>query len=798
MARIIYNKSSRIETDCPVFGQPCQLIDNVLPTYLDVGKFVLHTQIEMAKKSSGNHTKNIPFATIFGIVAEEVRAIWNKASIPCSSKKNIIKKIQSMWTQKEVIRKKNITEINNHVKDEWSKLFDICQCKCKKIPNIPFKCTCPTHMKVKNRELEFLFDQRGSRLHVIGGFDRNVTARLKVVQKETAKVKNFLQHKQRKEKASEDESQTNQDESDPLNNNIWFIEDGSDTDFDPCICPEQISERNYQDLENLVKVCDRYNISSVAGALLVNVYLKDLGLLTKSNIVDRKKLDRQRQLYRDIMQKEEEIRQKNEPMTSLYFDGRQDLTIALKEKNGKKLKITKKEEHFSLVEEPKSLYLGHVTPKCGTGVEIAKSLYSWVLNTGAIDTLLVVGGDGCRVNTGYENGVIACLESFIGRPLQRFICLLHANELPLRAALNHYVGRTIGPDKHEGSISKQIHDPQLTDLPIVNFKKVDSQFPVIDEEVHTDLSTDQLYLYDICQGIISGQIDPGLAARQPGTIGHARWLTTASSILRLYVSTRNPTKKLNAVVNIIIRLYAIMWFQIKSHPKAVDGPKNLFMMVELVRQFPQPDQVFLKRKIQNNAYFAHSENILLTMLTDTDEAIRHRAVDLIQKIRAKSISISDDSKDEEYYEHDDSYEHNLEDEFEISFDTEFENYVPEDIQRESVRAFKVPKLNFNATSYVDMINWDNEIFEPPLTLYIDDAELNACIKNPFEVLPYPGHTQAVERAVKLTTEASSLVIGEKQRDGMIRQKIDSRKIVKKFISKKDALPLLNVSLINHE
>lgn len=77
-------------------------------------------------------------------------------------------------------------------------------------------------------------------------------------------------------------------------------------------------------------------------------------------------------------------------MTSLYFDGRQDLTIALKEKNGKKLKITKKEEYFSLVpEEPKSLYLGHVTPKCGTGVEIAKSLYSWVLNTGAIDTLVV-------------------------------------------------------------------------------------------------------------------------------------------------------------------------------------------------------------------------------------------------------------------------------------------------------------------------------------------------------------------------------------------------------------------------
>ena len=454
------------------------------------------------------------------------------------------------------------------------------------------------------------------------------------------------------------------------------------------------------------------------------------------------------------------------------------------------IKYKKKEEHYSLVEEPKSLYLGHVTPKYGTGIEIAKALYSWLANAGSIDTLKVIGGDGCSVNTGYENGVFACLESFIGRPLQRFICLLHANELPLRAAITHYVGRTIGPDKHEGSISKQIHNPQLTELPIVNSKSVSSEFPVI-EEVHKDLSTDQLYLYDICQGIIAGKIDPGLAARHPGTIGHAQWLTTASSILRLYVSTEKPSNKLNAIVNIIIKLYARMWFQIKCNPKAVDGPKNLFMMVELIKVLPYSDQLILKKKIQNNAYFAHSENLLLTMLTDNDEVIRHKAVDLIKNIRTRSIPISDDVNDEDHYEVDYSYEQDLDDELDMSLDTEFENDVTENILRQSVRPFRIPKLNFSATSYVDMINWNNVIYEPPLTLHLTDADLNACIKHPLEVLPYPGHTQAVERAVKLTTEASSSVIGEKQRDGMIHQKIQSRKIVKKFNTMKDTLPLVN-------
>ena len=64
---------------------------------------------------------------------------------------------------------------------------------------------------------------------------------------------------------------------------------------------------------------------------------------------------------------------------------------------------------------------------------------------------------------------------------------------------------------------------------------------------------------------------------------------------------------------------------------------------------------------------------------------------------------------------------------------------------------------------------------------------------PISIPDYPNHTQAVERAVKITTEAASKVVGFEQRHGMICQRIKARKLISKFHSKKDALPLLEKS-----
>ena len=93
----------------------------------------------------------------------------------------------------------------------------------------------------------------------------------------------------------------------------------------------------------------------------------------------------------------------------LFFDGRKDKTI-VREKKGTKL-YTKvvSEEHVSLIGEPNSRFLGHVTPKSGTEKDIADSILQFLEDREHNKQLLnftAIGCDGTIVNTGHNNGVI--------------------------------------------------------------------------------------------------------------------------------------------------------------------------------------------------------------------------------------------------------------------------------------------------------------------------------------------------------------------------------------------------------
>ena len=62
-------------------------------------------------------------------------------------------------------------------------------------------------------------------------------------------------------------------------------------------------------------------------------------------------------------------------------------------------------------------------------------------------------------------------------------------------------------------------------------------------------------------------------------------------------------------------------------------------------------------------------------------------------------------------------------------------------------------------------------------------QLQNMYKTKYE-LDIPCHNQAVERHIKVVTEASMLVYGFERRDGLIRQKLKSRKLMKCFNTKK--------------
>ena len=103
---------------------------------------------------------------------------------------------------------------------------------------------------------------------------------------------------------------------------------------------------------------------------------------------------------------------------------------------------------------------------------------------------------------------------------------------------------------------------------------------------------------------------------------------------------------------------------------------------------------------------------------------------------------------------------NLELRSEESATTDKESSTLESSRKDVVRQFKVPKINVEATHFCELTNLDSnkDISQPPTVMDLDDTSIAQMLTKPL-VLQHPCHNQAVERHVKLVTEAASVVTG---------------------------------------
>ena len=102
------------------------------------------------------------------------------------------------------------------------------------------------------------------------------------------------------------------------------------------------------------------------------------------------------------------------------------------------------------------------------------------------------------------------------------------------------------------------------------------------------------------------------------------------------------------------------------------------------------------------------------------------------------------------------------------------------------RLKRIPTINFNATHWAQLIDLTLcGIFEPPMMEDFSESELRESLLNGTKLdLPdLPSHSQAMERAVKLTTEASQTVYGFEARHHHITAKVLSQKLRMAFLSK---------------
>ena len=255
------------------------------------------------------------------------------------------------------------------------------------------------------------------------------------------------------------------------------------------------------------------------GAALANALLHDIKHLILRNdvdinhiFIDKCKLDKAKAQVK-IVSESKDLDQKIN-LICLGVDGKLDqITRTSRIINSPEGELLKKsiepEQHLTFTyEDGKSIgtYLTHRTiPVIGaTGLVLTNEPFSVFNNVDRIQAVLL---DNTATNTGPINGLVVKLKELLKRKLHLIGCVLHENELPLRALFKKLDGIITGPGSFSGLIGKRCAE-NIQDTHQVLFKPVTN--PIVDgyipEEVLKDLSSDQRLLFEYCKGIGSGKV----------------------------------------------------------------------------------------------------------------------------------------------------------------------------------------------------------------------------------------------------------------------------------------------------
>lgn len=438
---------TRSELECPIFGAPKCISENVLPTYEDMNRYFNWVEYEM-KPLSTNPQQTATEAT--KVVAKKIVEIWDKASIPTVLQCTIIKRITSYRLKirnllKPYKQRNKVISYQKQLQDfriNSKVLFDVAACKCSDFNT----CVCDKVFKVPQSERTFILDQRTVRKMFISSVDVKTTnmnqkriqrnelwkTRSELHEKSMLQVKKDLETTKLVERAQQEPSTSRQ---------VSAVRQGC----------SQI-QRNSLQIPVLARTLDRYSISDRAGAAIASAVLQDVGIIKnedKSSIFDKNKIRRARSKKREGIIDGKQ----NSSLRGLFFDGRSDETLKMEDSRRRKVR----EEHITLIKMPESVYLTHVCPESGTSSNIIKCILEYCDKSHiTTDDLRVIGCDGTNVNVGKHSGIIANLEKHLNRPLQWFICQLHANELPLRHLINFLDGSTTGPKGFCGPIGQAL------------------------------------------------------------------------------------------------------------------------------------------------------------------------------------------------------------------------------------------------------------------------------------------------------------------------------------------------------
>nr|XP_047140306.1 uncharacterized protein LOC124815570 [Hydra vulgaris]XP_047140307.1 uncharacterized protein LOC124815570 [Hydra vulgaris] len=148
-------------------------------------------------------------------------------------------------------------------------------------------------------------------------------------------------------------------------------------------------------------------------------------------------------------------------------------------------------------DELQGQYLKHIdVPKeKGKGKDLAEFSCDVLKEFKSDKSIQAIILDNTSVNTGKDNGLVACLERILKRRIHLIGCILHVNKLPLRHLISKFNGSSNSSNNYLGPVGKSLTNPIHLNL-TVDFIQVESdvEYPLLCNI--KDLSADQRMLLE--------------------------------------------------------------------------------------------------------------------------------------------------------------------------------------------------------------------------------------------------------------------------------------------------------------
>lgn len=437
-----------------------------------------------------------------------------------------------------------------------------------------------------------------------------------------------------------------------------------------------------------------------------------------------------------------------DPVICLGVDGKTDQKTFVKEKvevdGVVKIKQSQiPEHHMTFIDANTCKYLSHKSLESTNAKAMSSATIEVLEEFSSTESLKAMLVDNTSSNIGWKGGLVVKVEKALKKKLHTIGCMLHFNELPFRKIFQKIDGTTTGPVSFKGDLGERaaIFCPSW---PIVRFQPIPNLVASILDVSSTDLSNDQRLLFEYCKGISDGFVSEPWVHRKIGPVNHARWLTLAVRLLALYTRTTSPSMGLVQLASFICRVYAPTWFKVKQSGSLKDIPKLIFDIQHDINLYRLENFLDDFREVVQRSCFAFLyENFLYALIMSEDKSTQIKGWEFIKQMRLMPPA-------------------------------------PNDLRK------KIPRINWHSSVWSSMIDLTEGSynFEPPIVNSISIEEIEHFCNNgtTCHITNFPCHSQSVERAVKLVSEASKMVYGEENRHQVILTILRSRNLRPSFDS----------------